>query len=404
MTLVSERARFGAGLSQAADPREAAREACEPVRAALGGRPPTLVVMFASPDLCADAEGLLAAVTAELSPEHLIGSMGEAIVATGREVEEGPALAVWGASLPGTEVIPFRLVARPLGEGMGVLGWPDAIADAPAGNVGPIIMLADPFTFPADGLLTELNDEPGAPVVVGGLASGGRRPGVHRLFAGTDVLEEGAAAVALRGASMSTVVSQGCMPVGPEMVITDGEGSTVRELAGKPALEKLEEVVAALDPKEHELAVEGLLAGLVIDENTPDYGRGDFLVRSIHGGDHDTGSLIVGENVRVGQTMRFHVRDAGSADDDLREALRAARADLGGAEPGGALVFSCNGRGTRMFPGPDHDAEAIAEELGDIPAAGLFCNGEIGPVGGRSFLHGFTATMVLFGAEDAHDA
>ena len=332
MTLVSERARFGVGLSQAADPREAAREACEPVRAALGGRPPTLVVMFASPDLCADAEGLLAAVTSELSPEHLIGSMGEAIVATGREVEEGPALAVWGASLPGTEVIPFRLVARPLGEGMGVLGWPDAIADAPAGNVGPIIMLADPFTFPADGLLTELNDEPGAPVVVGGLASGGRRPGVHRLFAGTDVLEEGAAAVALRGASMSTVVSQGCMPVGPEMVITDGEGSTVRELAGKPALEKLEEVVAALDPKEHELAVEGLLAGLVIDENTPDYGRGDFLVRSIHGGDHDTGSLIVGENVRVGQTMRFHVRDAASASEDLRGALRRASS----ASPGGS--------------------------------------------------------------------
>ena len=348
------------------------------------------------PGLCEDAEGLLAAVTAELEPEHLIGSMGEAIVAAGREIEEGPALAVWGAFLPGTEVIPFRLVARPLGEGMGVLGWPDAIADAPAGNIGPIIMLADPFTFPADGLLTELNDEPGAPVVVGGLASGGRRPGVHRLFAGTDVLEEGAAAVALRGASMRTVVSQGCMPVGPEMVITDAEGSTVRELAGKPALEKLEEVVAALEPEERALAVEGLLAGLVIDENTPDYGRGDFLVRSIHGGDHDTGSLIVGESVRVGQTMRFHVRDAGSADDDLREALRAARADLGEVEPGAALVFSCNGRGTRMFPGPDHDAEAIVEELGDIPAAGLFCNGEIGPVGGRSFLHGFTATMVLF--------
>ena len=163
-------------------------------------------------------------------------------------------------------------------------------------------------------------------------------------------------------------------------------------------------MVAALEPEERALAVEGLLAGLVIDENTPDYGRGDFLVRSIHGGDHDTGSLIVGENVRVGQTMRFHVRDAGSADEDLREALRAARADLGAVEPGAALVFSCNGRGTRMFPGPDHDAEAIVEELGDIPAAGLFCNGEIGPVGGRSFLHGFTATMVLFGAEGADDA
>ena len=218
------------------------------------------------------------------------------------------------------------------------------------------------------------------------------------------MLEEGAAAVALRGATMRTVVSQGCMPVGPEMVITDGEGSTVRSLAGKPALEKLEEVVAGLEPEERALAVEGLLAGLVIDENVPDYTRGDFLVRSIHGGDRESGSLIVGEQVRVGQTMRFQVRDASSADEDLREALRAARAGLAGAAPAGALIFSCNGRGTRMFPSPDHDATAIREELGDVPAAGLFCNGEIGPVGGRSFLHGFTATMVLFGDADGTGA
>ena len=141
--------------------------------------------------------------------------MGEAVVGAGREIEDGPALAVWAAVLPGTEVLPFRLVARPLGEGLGVLGWPDAVADAPAGNIGPIIMVADPFTFPADGLLAELNDEPGAPVVVGGPRLRRRRPGVHRLFAGRDVLEEGAAAVALRGATMRTVVSQGCMPVGP---------------------------------------------------------------------------------------------------------------------------------------------------------------------------------------------
>ena len=113
--------------------------------------------MFASPSLCEDAEALLADDPRELAPEHLIGSMGEAIVGDGQEVEEGPALAVWAAHLPGAEVIPFRLVARPVGEGLGVLGWPDAIADAPAGNIGPIVMLADPFTFPADGLLAQLN-------------------------------------------------------------------------------------------------------------------------------------------------------------------------------------------------------------------------------------------------------
>ena len=385
------------GLSQSADAAQAAREACASVREGLGAERPTLVVMFASPALCEAAEELLAAVHGELGPEHLIGAMGEAIVGDGREIEDGPALAVWAARLPGAEVIPFRLVARPLGEGMGVLGWPDAVSDEAAGGVGLVVMLAEPFTFPADGLLAELNGEEG-PVVVGGLASGGRRPGEHRLFAGTDVVDEGAVAVALRGARMHTVVSQGCMPIGPEMVITAAEGSTVHELAGKPAMEKLQQVVEELEPEERRLALEGLLAGLVINENTPDYERGDFLIRSIHGGDRESGALIVGERVRVGQTMRFHVRDARSADEDMRAQLRAARAELAGAAPGGALLFSCNGRGTRMFPGPDHDAAAIAEELERIPAAGLFCNGEIGPVGGRSFLHGFTATMVLFEA------
>lgn len=390
-------AAFGAGLSRAGGPAQAAREACGAARRGLGpGDAPTLAVVFASPDLCEDPEELLAAIHAELGPRHLIGSMGEAIVAEGQEVEDGPALAVWAARLPGAEVIPFRLVARPVADGLGVLGWPDAIADAPAGNVGPILMLADPFTFPADGLLEQLNQEPGAPVVVGGLASGGRAPGEHRLFAGADVLAEGAVAVALRGAAIRTVVSQGCMPIGPEMVITAAEGSTVHELAGMPALAKLEEVLSGLEPSERALAAEGLMTGLVIDENTPEYGRGDFLIRAIHGGDRDTGALVVGERVRVGQTMRLHVRDAGSAADDLRAALRDARGGMGGAAPGGALVFSCNGRGTRMFTTPHHDASAIAEELDRIPAAGLFCNGEIGPVGGKSFVHGFTATMAVF--------
>lgn len=389
--------RFGVGLSRAADPVAAADEASAAARAMLGvPDSPTLVVMFASPDLCAQADRLLERVHETLAPEHLIGSMGEAIIAEGLEIEDGPALVVWAALLPGVEVIPFRLVARPLGEGLGVLGWPDALTDAPAGSVGPVIMLADPFSFPADGLLAELHDEPAAPVIVGGMASGGRGPGEHRLFAGTDVLLEGAVAVALRGSEAVMVVSQACMPIGPEMVVTAAEGSSVMELAGMPALEKLEEVVNALEPAERALAVEGLMAGLVIDENTPDYERGNFLVRPIHGGDRDSGALVLGENPRIGQTMRFHVRDAHSADEDLRAALRVARRQMGAASPAGALLFSCNGRGTRMFAEPNHDAVAVSQELSDIPVAGLFCNGEIGPVRGRSFLHGHTATMIVF--------
>jgi small ligand-binding sensory domain FIST len=395
------RARFGVGLSRLPDATSAAVEACAAALSGLEGGPATLAVVFASPSLAEDGERLLAAVAEHLAPQHLIGCTGEAIVGAGREIEDEPALSVWAAHLPGAELIPFRLVARPVDEGMGVLGWPDALTGEDVVGLGPVIMLADPFTFPADGLLAQLNAEADRPLVVGGLASGGRRPGEHRLFAGTDVLTEGAVGLALRGVRLYTVVSQGCMPIGPEMVITDADGSVVHELAGSPAMMKLEEVIDALPPEERRLAAQGLMAGLVIDENRPEYTRGDFLVRGIHGGDRETGDLVVGEHVRVGQTMRFHVRDAESADEDLREALRHARRALGEETPAGALVFTCNGRGTAMFDAPHHDAAAIADELGGIPAAGLFCNGEMGPVGGRNFLHGFTATMALF-ATDAY--
>jgi small ligand-binding sensory domain FIST len=387
--------RFAVGLSTQSDPVLAAVEACDRVLEDLGGRPAALVVVFASPDLCEDAEALMAVIDEHLAPGALVGCMGEAVIGGGREVEEGPALALWAADLPGARVTPFRLTMQRTDDGLSVAGWPAELETQPAPD-GPVIMLADPFTFPADALLNQLNLDRRGVQVVGGLASGGREAGEHRLFFGTEVLDGGAVGAVVRGARMLTVVSQGCAPIGPDMVITDGEGSIVRELAGKPALTKLEEVVGALDDEEREKAREGLLVGLVIDENQPNYDRGDYLVRGIHGGDPETGALFVGERVRVGQTMRFHVRDADSADDDLRTALRRARGDLGGMPPAAGLIFTCNGRGTHMFAHPSHDALAVRDELEGPPAAGIFCNGEIGPVGGRNFLHGFTATMALF--------
>lgn len=391
--------RIGVGLSVSEDPTRAALEACEAVSAGLGPGPASLVVAFASPETCAGADELLAVIERRLAPGCLIGAMGEAIIGAGREVEGGPALALWAARLPGATITPFRLVARSTGDGLGVVGWPAELEHGPAPE-GPVIMLADPFSFPADALLGQLNLDGRGVQVVGGLASGGRGPGDHRLFFGDEVHSDGAVGVVVRGARVVTVVSQGCAPIGPDMVVTAAEGSTVQELAGVPALGKLEEVVASLPEEDRSMvSVGGLLAGLVINENQPDYDRGDYLIRGISGGDPSTGALYVGEQVRVGQTMRFHVRDAASADDDLRDALRRARRELGDDAPAGGLIFSCNGRGTRMFAAADHDASVLSEELG-APAAGLFCNGELGPVGGKNFLHGFTATMALFGATD----
>jgi len=185
------------------------------------------------------------------------------------------------------------------------------------------------------------------------------------------------------------------MPVGPEMTITAAEGTHIQGLASQPALERLKSAIASLSARERELATGGVMLGIVIDENQPDFDRGDFLIRPIVGVDEASGALAVGEQVRIGQTVRLHVRDGAAAAEDLRAALAAQSDALGSKGAAGALLFTCNGRGSHMFPVPDHDAAMLLEALG-VAAGGFFAAGEIGPVGGRSFLHGFTATMAVF--------
>src|SRR5262249_52425450 len=190
-------------------------------------------------------------------------------------------------------------------------------------------------------------------------------------------------------------VSQGCAPIGRDSVITSAEGNVVHELAGRPALMRLQTEIASLTPHERALASRGgVLAGLVIDENRSEYAPGNYLMRALLGGDEDSGSLVVGETVRVGQTLRFHVRDAATADADLDAAL--AHALTPAHRPAGALLFTCNGRRTQRFPNPDHDAGARSAGLGSDSVAGFCAAGEIGPVGGRAFVHGYTATLAVF--------
>jgi small ligand-binding sensory domain FIST len=215
------------------------------------------------------------------------------------------------------------------------------------------------------------------------------------LLCDDEVCESGAVGVTLAGVDVRPCVSQGARPIGPEMAITAAEDNVIHELASRPALERLKTAITELDELERALAAQGLLIGIVIDENRPEYERGDFLVRGLLGADEETGAISVGERVRVGQTVRMHVRDGASADEDLRDALRRQVEALGGSEPAGVLLFTCNGRGSHMFEVPDHDASVIEDALG-VPAGGFFCAGEIGPVGGHNFLHGFTATMAVF--------
>jgi small ligand-binding sensory domain FIST len=377
--------RIAAGLSTAEATVRAAEEAARQAAAGLGTEPVDLAFLFLSTEHQEEVDAAAAAVEEELGPAHLLGCVAQGVLARDREVEEGPAIAVWAASLPGTHIECFHAAAVPANGGVAVTGFPRPHDPA------LVTLLVDPFTFPAGPLLARLNEEHPGLALVGGLAAAAD-PGESVLIADGEIHHEGAVGAVIAGARVRTLVSQGCAPIGRDAVVTRAEGNVVFELAGKPALERLREEIEALPEHEQVLAARGLLAGLVIDENLPEYGRGDFLMRGLLGADEDSGALAVGESVRVGQTLRFHVRDAASADKDLREALDELRGEM----VAGALLFTCNGRGTHMFPEPHHDARTVTEGLGSDALAGFFCGGEIGPVGGHTFLHGFTATMAVF--------
>jgi small ligand-binding sensory domain FIST len=390
--------RASVGASESFDTVEAAAEAADRARAGLD---PScdLAVVFASGQHLGMAKWLLSEVHERLEPRALIGCGAGGTVAAGRELEDTPGVVVWGASLPGAELETMHVTAERDAEGFRLLGLPESLAEPigeEAGEDEAMLALCDPFSFPAEALLSALERTRPKVPVLGGLASASFAGGAMLMRDG-EVHSEGAVAVRLRGAQVLPCVSQGAGPVGPEMTITSAEANVIGQLAGKPAMERLGEVIASLPEEERELASSGVLIGLVIDENRPEYERGDFLVRPIIGADRESGAIAIGEPIRVGQTVRLHVRDAASADEDLREALRAQSQSLGSDGAAGALLFTCNGRGSHMFEVPDHDAAAVEDSLG-VPTAGFFCAGEIGPVGGRNFLHGFTATMAVFPA------
>lgn len=375
---------FAASLSQ----HPVAADAVGEVLGAIveqGGVEPDLVVIFASAAHVEFLGEITAAVRTVLRPGALVGASASSVLAGAQEAEEVPALAVWAAW---TEPVrPLRLAAGPVhddGDGPAVMieGVP---ADVPSGAT--LLVLADPQSFPVGGFLGQLAEVRPDLVVVGGLASASGEAGGNALVLDDQVHRDGAVAVVLP--PTAAVVSQGCRPIGEPMVVTRSDRGYLLELAGKPALERLTDFANELSPGDRALLGGGVQIGVAIDEHRMEFGRGDFLVRSVIGADRERGVLAVGTEVPVGTTVQFHVRDAASADEDLHELLH----DVNGAA---ALVFTCNGRGERLFGVPDHDAEVVSEQLGTNAVAGMFCAGEIGPVGGRSFLHAFTASVLVF--------
>jgi small ligand-binding sensory domain FIST len=387
---------FAAAVSTEPITAQALDAVCRPALAQLGG-PPDLALLFFSPHHLEAADLLASSAQQQLGARCLTGCVGESIIGNDREVERAPALALWLARWSSAvELTPFHLTLEETSEGYNLLGWSDALHEAEAGR-SAVLLLGDPYTFPTDVFLEEMNESHGGVPVIGGMASGTDGPGQCRLILGDHVANQGAIGVLLRGAlGLRCIVSQGCKPVGKHMVVTRGHDNVIAELGGKSPLRQLQELLPELSPRDQQvLRRGGLHVGRVLNEYQGEFQRGDFLIRNILGFDQQSGALAITDRVRVGQTVQFHVRDAETADEDLRQLLQLDR-NAHEKRPAGALLFSCNGRGTRLFPEPNHDAGAVRGEARDLPLAGFFAQGELGPIGGQNFIHGFTASVALF--------
>ncbi|WP_406277618.1 FIST C-terminal domain-containing protein [Nocardia sp. NBC_00881] len=381
--------RIGVGLSTAPEARKAGMEAAAHARDQLAGETLSLAVLLTSRAHTDEASAVLAGVHQTVRVSALIGCVAQAVVAGRREIEDEPAVAVWLASgLPGAETFQLDFVRTATGGLLAGYRFDKAARDFH-------LLLADPYSFPADLLLEHLNADLPGTIVMGGLVSGALGATGSRLFRDRDVSTSGAVGVRLPGLRGVPIVSQGCRPIGYPYIVTGARGALITELGGQPPIERLREVVDMLPPDQQELLTHGLQIGIVVDEHLAAPGQGDFLIRGLLGADLSSGAIEIGEVVEVGTTVQFQVRDAVGADRDLRAALEHASSDLPG-RPAGALLFTCTGRGRQMFGIANHDAATIEDLLGGIPLAGFFAAGEIGPIAGRNALHGFTASMALF--------
>lgn len=415
---------FSSFLSTRQDWRQAVAEAATRVREGLGGRC-DLAVLFVTdlyPGL--EPEALPALVARSLPCGALIGANASGVIAGSREVEMSPAVALLGMRLPGVKVAPFHLSAaesRAWAEGKRLL---EALDVYP--NEKPkFLALADPMSCDIDKCVGFFNEAfPGEPIV-GGLASGMALGRSNWLLQGDEARHEGLVGVALSGAiDFQVTVAQGCRPIGSPWTVTKAAGQVLHELGGRPPIEVLRQTVGALSAQDQELARHSLFAGLVMDEYHARFRRGDFLIRNLMGYDAQSGALMIGANLRIGQTLQFQLRDARTSEEDLRAHLSPVLGEEAAREPApteagerragarqapaapasgacgeagrqGGLLVSCCGRGRGLYGEPDHDSRLIQELAGPLPLAGFFANGELGPVGRKNYIHGYTSSLVV---------
>ena len=388
--------RFASAITTKTDWAEAVEDLGRQTAAQLGTARTHLAVLFTHPHHVPRIAEIIEAVRKAVGAQHLLGCTGAGIIGTEHEVEGKPALALLVGELPDVEIDPFHIAEKDLEESTGPAFWHYQL-ELDASRQPQFVLLIDPFTTRAMQLVDALGEAyPQAPMV-GGLASGAQQPGENRLFIDDEVYDEGTVGIGLTGrVALRTVVSQGCRPIGEPLTVTRAQKNIVFELGGRPPMKILQELLPQLPARDRDLARSALFLGRVVNEYQEQFSRGDFLIRNLIGSDPQSGALAVGDLMRTGQTVQFQVRDAQTADEDLHHLLARERNDLAAKQPQGALLFSCLGRGERMYGSADHDIRVVQEHVGPVPTAGFFCNGEIGPIGNRAFIHGFTSVIGLF--------
>jgi small ligand-binding sensory domain FIST len=408
--IVTERQLAHIEIDRALQADEVSRLLIEGVEPQLNSQTVDLAALFISSHFANEAATIAANLRATLKPRVLIGCTAEGVISCVEEIENEPAVSLVAARMPNVTLTPFLLNARHMSEWATFLSDGQLFHHAIGTPENPkcFILLADPFSVPIEGtgeeavgVLRSFNAFHPGVAVVGGVASGAPYPGANAMILNDVLSNHGAVGVALSGAvEVDVIVSQGCRPVGKPFVVTDARHNYILGLDGARPLTTLHQLIESLDVKDRALLQGGLFIGRAIrpsrDTAHDILGRGDFLIRGVVGADQRTGGIAIGDVPVVGELVQFHVRDANTAEEDFD--LMLAPQGLFDS-PSGALLFSCNGRGTRLFDHPNGDISIVQRALGDekpVELAGFFCGGEIGPIGGKNFLHGHTASLALF--------
>jgi len=374
-------------------------DCCGQVRAGLAEQKPDLAIGFVSPHFVLEYERVPKLVKKALGARAFIGCSAGGLIGGGQEVERQPAVSITAAVLPGVDTSPFHCDDDDLPDPDDPPDTWEKLVKVKQAEEPCFILLPDPFSIRVDNLVQGLDFAFPKAIKVGGLASGANRPGLNALFLNDSTYHSGAVGLSLAGnVLVETVVAQGCRPIGYAMRVTRCKSNFLYELDGEPAVNVLHDLLVGMPKHDQELARNSLFLGVVMDEFKTDFKPGDFLIRNILGVEPNSGALVVGEVLRNERTVQFHLRDAATSADDLRLCLKHY-CDAHGQRAAGALLFSCLGRGEHLYGRANHDSECFREYMGETPLGGFFCNGEIGPVGGTTFLHGYTSSFGIFCAK-----